>query len=380
MWKVPLFDVDFGEEEKAAVTGVLESGWLTMGEVTREFERKFAEFSGVRHAIAVCNGKAGLHLAHRVLGIGEGDEVICPSLTFVAGANAIMYCGGRCVFADVVSENDLTIDVKQIEAKLSKNTRAIQVMHYGGYPCDMEAIVEIAGRYQLYIIEDCSHSPGGELNGVKCGGWGDVGVFSFFSNKNFTTGEGGMVVTNDEQLAHKLRLMRSHGMTTLTVDRYNGHAFSYDVVEEGYNYRFDEVRAALGLVQLGKLSGYNAKRKELTEAYRGHLEGIEQVKIPFVNHRGISTYHIFPILVENSEVRKGLMEFLKGNQIQSSIHYPPIHLFSRYQKNFNADTGLLGVTEDVASREVTLPLYPSMGSNEVGFICETVKKFFNQQG
>jgi len=380
MWEIPLFDVDFGVDEKSAVAGVLESGWLTMGEATSEFEQKFAEFSGIRHAIAVCNGTAGLHLAHRVLGIAEGDEVICPSLTFVAGANAIMYCGGRCVFADITSQEDLTISPEDIEAKITENTRAIQVMHYGGYPCDMEAIVEIARRHQLYIIEDCAHAPGSELNGIKCGGWGDVGVFSLFSNKNFTTGEGGVVVTNNDQLADKLRLMRSHGMTTLTVDRHKGHAFSYDVIEEGYNYRFDEVRAALGLVQLSKLSSYNAKRKELTEAYHGYLEGIEQVKIPFVNHRGVSAYHIFPILVENSEVSTELMQFLKNNRIQSSIHYRPIHLFSRYQKDFNTDTSSLGVTEDAASREVTLPLYPSMGLNEVGFVCETVKKFFNLQG
>ena len=160
MPKVPFFNIDFGVEEKVAVNQVLDSGWLTMGETTRRFEEKFAEFVGVRYAVAVCNGTAAVHLAHRALDIGEGDEVICPSLTFVAGANAIMYCRAKPVFADIVSEDDLTICPEQIEAKITGSTRAIQIMHYGGHCCNMEAITEIAGHHQLYIIEDCCHSPG----------------------------------------------------------------------------------------------------------------------------------------------------------------------------------------------------------------------------
>lgn len=375
MWKVPLFDVDFGREEKDAVAGVLDSGWLTMGRVTAEFEREFAEFTGSRHAIAVCNGTAALHLAHKALGLGRGDEVIVPALTFVAGANAVLYCGARPVFADIVSQDDLTISPDDIEAKITENTRGIQVMHYGGYPCDMEKIVEIARRHRLSIVEDCAHAPNAELNGVKCGNWGDVGCFSFFSNKNFTTGEGGMVVTDSDELAVKIRLMRSHGMTTLTLDRHNGHAFSYDVVEEGYNYRIDEMRAALGLAQLKKLEMYNHRRRELVQVYVDCLGEMDEITIPFVNHGGHSACHIFPILAKDSVARDSLMEYLKSRGIQSSIHYPPIHLFSQYKKYSPTGTVRLAVTEDVASREVTLPLFPTMSREDIVYVCDAIKDF-----
>ena len=375
MWKVPLFDVNFGSDEKSAIAVVLESGWLTMGEVTSEFEREFAEFTGSRHAIAVCNGTAALHLAHKAIGFGEGDEVICPSLTFVAGANAILYCGAKPVFADIISDDNLTISPDDIESRITANTCGIQVMHYGGYPCDMERIVDIARRHQLSIVEDCAHAPGSESNGVKCGNWGDVGCFSFFSNKNFTTGEGGMVVTNNDELAAKIRLMRSHGMTSMTLDRHNGHSFSYDVVEEGYNYRIDEMRAALGLVQLGKLSGYNHRRRRLVQSYVDHLGDIDEITIPFVNHNGRSACHILPILAKDRVARDGLMGHLKSRGIQSSIHYPPIHLFSKYKKDFPEGTCDLAVTEEVASRELTLPLSAVLSSEDVAYVCETVKEF-----
>ena len=251
MWKIPLCEMSLGQRESEAIQKVLSSGWLTMGEITHEFEQRFAELVGVKHALAVSSCTAALHLANQVLGIGPGDEVICPALTFVATANAIVYVGARPVFADIESFDNFSISAEDIEAKITDKTKAILVVHYAGYPCDMDQITDVAKRYQLRIIEDCAHAPGASYHGKPCGSIGDLGCFSFFSTKNMTTAEGGMLTTNDEQLAERLRIMRSHGMTSLTLDRHKGHAFSYDVVELGYNYRMDEIRAALGLVQLG---------------------------------------------------------------------------------------------------------------------------------
>ena len=277
-WKVPLADLDLGEEEIAAVTKVLRSRWLSMGPVTEEFEQHFASYIGVKHAFAVTNCTAALHLAHLALGAGPGDTVICPSLTFVATANAIRYTGASPVFADITSADDLNISPDDIEAKIDETTKGICVVHYGGYPCDMERIMHIARLHQLYVMEDVAHAPGaacwfsGNENGKSvlknCGSIGDIGCFSFFSNKNMTTGEGGMITTNSDTLAKKIRLLRSHGMTSLTWDRDKGHSFSYDVVEVGYNYRIDEVRSALGLTQLKKLDSNNAKRAEIENLYR----------------------------------------------------------------------------------------------------------------
>jgi dTDP-4-amino-4,6-dideoxygalactose transaminase len=251
-WKIPLSDIDLDEEEIREVVKVLKSKWLSMGPVTQRFEEEFAKYLGVKHAFGTSSGTAALHIAHKVLGIKEDDEVIVPSLTFVATANSILYCKAKPVFADITSLEDFDISPEDILEKITTKTKAITIVHYGGYPCDMDAIMEIADDYNLKIIEDAAHAPGAEYKGRKCGTIGDVGCFSFFANKSLVTGEGGMIVTNDDALAEKTRIMRSHGMTTLTWDRHKGHAHSYDVVDMGFNYRINEVASAIGLVQLKK--------------------------------------------------------------------------------------------------------------------------------
>ena len=221
-WKIPLADVTLGPEEIAAVTAVLQSGWLSMGPKTQEFEAHFARLLGVKHALAVANGTAALHLACEVLGLGAGDEVLCPALTFVASANAILYTGARPVFVDISGPHDLNLSAADAARKVSERTRAIMVVHYGGYPADLDAIGALARRHGLRIIEDCAHAPGALYQGPQgprpAGTWGDIGCFSFFANKNLTTGEGGMVVTDDDEVARKIKTARSHGMTSLTWD------------------------------------------------------------------------------------------------------------------------------------------------------------------
>jgi dTDP-4-amino-4,6-dideoxygalactose transaminase len=372
-WNVPLSDVVFDNEEFSAVQKVLESGWLTMGAVTQDFEQEFAAYTGSKHAFAVNNATAALHLACQAFGLGPGDEVIVPSLTFVATANAIRYTGATPVFVDIISETDLTISPEAIEKAITPKTKAIMIMHYSGYACDMSRIMEIAKKHNLQVIEDAAHAAGSYLDGKHLGSFGIAGCFSFFSNKNMTTGEGGMVITDNDEMAEKIRVLRSHGMTSMTWDRHQGHAWSYDVVALGFNYRIDEIRSALGRVQLSKLKGYNTRRRELTQLYWEMLQELTpEVIIPFENHAGISSCHIMPIVLPQKADRLHFMEKMKEKGIQTSIHYPPIHRFSAFKDSFDRPLSL-AVTDDVASREVTLPLYPTLTNEQVKSVVLAVR-------
>ncbi len=374
-WLIPLGDIDFGVEEETAVLDVLRSRWLTMGGVSQSFEKEFAEMVGSRHGIAVNNATAALHLACVACGIGPGDEVIVPSLTFVATANAVRYTGATPVFADIVSENDLTISVKSIEDCLTEKTRAIIVMHYGGYACDMQAIMAFANQHGLAVIEDAAHSAGASLDGRGLGSWGQVGCYSFFSNKNMTTGEGGMLVTDDDAIADRLRNLRSHGMTAMTWERHKGHAWSYDVTALGYNYRIDEIHSAIGRVQLSKLAYNNTRRAKAVARYQELLQELAPtITVPFQSHRGNSAYHIFPILLPIGTDRLAFMEIMKAQRIQTSIHYPPIHKFSAYAEIDQSNRPSLPITEHVVAREVTLPLYPGLSENDVLTVVQAVQK------
>ena len=332
-WRVPLADVKLGIEEENAVLEVLRSGWLTMGAVTQAFEQELAAFVGAKYAFAVNNATAALHLACMAVGVGEGDEVIVPSLTFVATANAVRYTGAKVVFADIENEDWLCICPQAIEEKINERTKAIMVMHYAGFTCDMPAILRIAERHNLAIIEDAAHAIGASLDGKALGTWGDVGCYSFFGNKNLTTAEGGMLVTNDDHLAEKVRILRSHGMTTLTWDRFKGHASTYDVVDLGYNYRIDEIRAAIGREQLKKLPAGNARREALVGRYRQAFQvQAPTLGLPFSEKRGVSSQHIFPILLPEGADREAFREAMKKDGIQTSFHYPPVHQFQIYRE------------------------------------------------
>jgi dTDP-4-amino-4,6-dideoxygalactose transaminase len=383
-WKYPLSDIDLGKEEEQEVLKVLRSRWLSTGPVTARFERAFSESLGGGYAIAVSNGTAALHLALAGLSLKEGDEIVLPSLTFVATANAILYVGAKPVFADIVGLDDLNISPQEIEKKITKRTKAILVMHYGGYPCDMKSIMGIAKRYGLFVIEDAAHAPGAEYQGRKCGLIGNIGCFSFFSNKNLVTGEGGMVVTHNKELAEKVRRMRSHGMEMLSWDKYRGRLSSYDIEGLGYNYRTTEIQSALGLAQLKKLDRNNRKRKALVEAYRKELQEVKGISIPFLQFQGHPSYHLFPILVHNKQkalssiLRDRVMEGLRNFKIQTSVHYPPVHLFSLYRKNFGYKKGMLPKTEEVSGREITLPLHPRMDGRDVKWIAKKVKEVIKE--
>ncbi len=371
VWRIPLADVDLGPEEEAAVLDVLHRGWLSMGEVTAEFEAEFAALTGARHALAVTNCTAALHLAGLALGWEPGDEVIVPSLTFVATANAVRYTGATPIFADIISESDFSLSAEDVAERITPRTKAIIVVHYAGHAADMPAIMALAERHGLAVVEDVAHAPGADLDGRATGTWGDIGCFSFFANKNMTTGEGGMVTTNDDELAVRLRLLRSHGMTSLTWDRHKGHAWSYDVVAPGYNYRIDEVRAAIGRVQLAKVTSANQRRRALDALYRELLPAVvPELGVPYATTRGTPACHLRPVLLPEGADRQRFMDEMKARGIQTSIHYPPIHRFSYYQDMTGGAT--LPLTELVGAREVTLPLYPALTTADVESVVAAV--------
>jgi dTDP-4-amino-4,6-dideoxygalactose transaminase len=369
-WAVPLFDLEYDEREEAAVLGVLRSKWLTMGEKTAEFERSFADALGGGRVLATANCTAALHLAVRASGIGPGDEVILPALTFVATANAVLYERATPVFADIVGGHDLTIDPKDVAAKITRRTKAIIVMHYGGYPCRMGEILAIAQENGLTVIEDCAHAPGARYEGRPLGTLGDFGCYSFFTNKNLSTGEGGAIWCHDEAAAERVRLMRSHGMTAQTLDRHKGHAWGYDVVELGYNYRLTEIEAALALVQLGKLPANNAARRRHVERYRQLLARVPGLLLPFADFESgwgsadVSAYHLMVVLLPSGVQREPVQAALKEAGIQTSVHYRPLHTFSA-SGLASAPAIALDRTDSVAPRILTLPLWPGMADTAV---------------
>jgi dTDP-4-amino-4,6-dideoxygalactose transaminase len=371
MYKIPLFDLNYDKREESAIIETLRSKWISTGPKTQEFESKFAKAINAKFALGLANCTTSLHLALLAVNIKEGDEVICPSLTFVATVNAIKYVDAIPVFADIVSYDDLTIDPLDIERKITSKTKAIIVMHYGGFACDMDKILSIAGKYDLKVIEDASHGPLAEYNGQKLGTFGHVSCFSFFSNKNIGTGEGGMLVTNDESIYQHVKLLRSHGMTTLSYERSKGHSVEYDVVELGYNYRMDDIRATLGIVQLEKLGKDLQKRVEIRNNYIELLRDVENIILPFQNFRSFSSNYIMPVILRQSDSnnRKRVREKLAEYGIQTSVHYPAVHRFSIYKEN----AGCLPVTEYVSDNLISLPIYSTLTSENIILIIKKLK-------
>lgn len=366
MWDIQLFKLNFDEREVKAAADVVAGGWLSMGERVVEFENSFSDFLGEgAYCRAVSNGTAALHMALLALGIGPGDEVIVPSLTFAADVNVVNLVGATPILADATTLDDWNMCLASIEQKITVKTKAVIIVHYAGYPCrEIDAISQLCREKGLGLIEDVAHAPGATVDGRACGTFGDVGCFSFFSNKNLSIGEGGMVSTLDPHLDATLGYLRSHGMTSLTLDRHKGRSITYDVVQPGLNYRMDEIRAAIGSVQLEKLSAGNSRRGELTDRYRANLHG-SFAEIPFSKQAENlkSAFHILPVLLPNMIDRGVVIEALKKKRIQSSIHYPPFWSFTAYSGQFSSDDS--PVTAEICGRQLSLPLFPTMTSAEV---------------
>jgi dTDP-4-amino-4,6-dideoxygalactose transaminase len=358
---VPLFDIKLDQGDREVVDEVLQSGWLTMGPRTEEFEARFAASLGVRHCVAVSSGTAALHLAFLAAGIGPGDEVIVPAITFVATANAVRYCGGSPVLADIQGQDDFGIDVTDVERRITPRTKAVCPVHYAGYAAPVEQLGELCASRGLALIEDAAHSPSATVagSGRKLGSWGLAGAFSFFSNKVLSCGEGGLLATDDNEVADFARSRRSHAMTSGTWDRHRGHAQSYDVVGLGFNYRIDEMRAALLSRRLDGLEADIARRRRLVSVYRNELKAIPGVATPYsdadVEH---SSCYIMPITLEDTEIRDPLRLVMQERfGVQTSVLYPSISGFTAFGDD---DFGPLPSSELAARTQLTLPLFPHM--------------------
>ena len=380
MWKARLSELEFDDRELGAVLDTLNSEWITAGPRTEAFEKAFAELTGAAEAVAVSNGTAALFLALRALGIGSGDEVLCPSLTFVATAAAVLHCGATPVLVDIVSLSNPTIDPDDAASKITSRTKALLPVHYAGIPADMDRLCELAEAHGLFLVEDAAHAPGARFAGKACGSFGAAGCFSFFGNKNITTAEGGMITTSDPELAGRLRLLRSHGMTVTSWDRNKGRPAHYDVLEFGFNFRLDDIRAALGLVQLEKLPQLNRGRAKLAQRDNTGFTAMDcDLILPLASTGTLKepACHIYPVVCGSSEERDRLAMVLKEEGIQTSIHYPPIHEFTAFRR---LDSGVdLPVTEAFASRELTLPLYPSLTEAQVDdIVSSTLRKTLPQ--
>jgi dTDP-4-amino-4,6-dideoxygalactose transaminase len=373
-----LSDLDYGASEEDAVLRVLRGKWLSMGAETEAFESEFAASVGSKHAIAVANGTAALHLAFMALRLRAGDEVIQPAINFVAAANMTITTGATPVFADIEALNEPTISPAEISRCITSHTKAVVVMHYGGYLACMSSISEICRNHGIPLIEDACHAVGAEYvdpelkfpHGRTAGNLGDIGCFSFFSNKNMAVGEGGMITTNDDSMAQRIRLLRSHGMTTLTWDRHRGHADTYDVCLNGFNYRIDEIHAALGRVQLRKLQNNNKQRNRLVQEYKRQLNGLDGWDFPFADHREGSSYHLAAFVAPDPDHRSRVVEALKKSRIQTSLHYPFIPGFKAFEVN-QADG--LGCSREYVRRAFTLPLFPTMTISQVEEICSIIR-------
>lgn len=371
-YKIPLFNLNFDECEAQAAYDTIKSGWISTGPKNAELEQMFVDMWKVKSAVSMSSCTSSLHTCCMVCGFGPGDEVIVPSLTFAASYNCIRYVGATPVFADIVGPNHINIDPKDIEAKITPRTKGIIVVHMAGFPADMDAIMAIARKHHLKVIEDACHGPLSEYKGKKLGTIGDCASFSFFSNKNISTGEGGMFITNNEEMAAKARLIRSHGMSTMSYQRASGHATEYDITCLGYNFRMDDIRAAIAIEQLKKLPKDLEARVAVRRWYVERLVNNPRLAVPFADCKEFTSNYIFPIVLLDStkDKRNALREYIHAAGIQTSVHYPAGHRFSTY-KGLGV---VLPQTDYVADNEVTLPMYAALTKEQVDFICDTVEK------
>ena len=355
-----------GAEEKAALAAVIESGWVTMGDRVREFEQAFARLHEAEDSIAVGSCTAALHLILHALGIGPGDEVLVPSLTFVATANGVLYVGARPVFVDIELPEVPLMSLDEAEASCTARTKAVILVHFGGYLADRDAWQAFARRRGLLLIEDAAHAPGLPTVGT----FGEAAAFSFYGNKNMTTGEGGAIIAHSRSLRETIRQARSHGMTSGTRQRLDSRSPDYDVTMLGFNFRMDELRAALGLVQLKKLPEWNDIRRRLSLRYRQLIaEHCPSVIVPFADPWP-SAHHLMPVVLPSAVSRQTVIDRLRKRGIQTTVHYPPVHRLTFYN---DLQPGLhLPRTEEFARRELTLPLHPRMMMSTVEFVVNSL--------
>lgn len=376
--QIPLYKTQntIGIEVLDAIREVLESGWLTMGPKTEEFEKVFADYIGCKHGVATNSCTSALYLALDGLGIKKGDQIIVPDMTFVATANVVRWIGAEPIFCDVGEDGN--IDVEKLADLLKKNskTKCIIPVHLYGFPCDMKKIIKLAQDYNVKVVEDCAQSHGATVGGKKVGGFGDAGCFSFYATKNITTGEGGMLVTDDKVIRDRAKLVRSHCQTKTPKEK--SISWSYDIVDLGFNFRMSEIEAAIGLKQMEKIDSLNKSRLEIAKMYREGLkdiEGIKMLHIPDLANSRQGIYHLFVVTVEKEFplTRDELYTFLQQEHITVGVHYPPLHYFSYYRETTNYKKSDFPCAETLFSKILSLPIFPFMNKHDLQRIIKTIK-------
>jgi perosamine synthetase len=373
---LPYSHQQLDETDNAAVVEVLQSDWLTTGPKVAELEQAFADFVGTGEAVAVSSGTAALHAAMYVIGIGPGDEVIVPPMTFAATANCVVFQGAKPVFADV-DPDTLLLDLDQAEGRITPRTKAIIAVDYAGQPCDYDMLRAITNRYGLNLVADACHALGGSHRGRQVGSLADLNTFSLHPVKHITTGEGGVVTTGDSGLAQRIRIFRNHGITSDHRQRAEQGSWFYEMVDLGYNYRLTDLQCALGISQLRKLPGWLARRQEIARRYDKAFTEIPAVEPLFVRDDVSHAYHLYVIQLDLTQLRVARAEIfaaLRAEGIGVNVHYIPVHLHPFYKKRFATAPGLCPAAEAAYERLITLPLFPSMSDRDVEDVIIAVSK------
>jgi len=366
-----------GEKEKKAVIEALESGWISLGPKNKEFEEKLAKYLRVKYVVAVNSCTSGLFLSLKALNIGEGDEVIIPTYTFCASANVVEHLNAKPVFVDV-EPNTMLIDVEKMEEKITDRTKAIMPVHFAGQPADLDKILKIAREYQVEVIEDAAHAIGAEFDGKKIGGFSLTTSFSFYAIKNMTTGDGGAVATNNDEIAEKLRILRLHGMDKDAWRRYSAKgSWFYDVLEAGYKMNLTDIQAALGIVQLSRLDNFIRKRRELAKYYIELLEELDFIELPIEKPKRKHVFHLFTIFLKEDKLRinrNKFIEALRAENIGTSVHFIPVHTFTYYRRKYRHKPEDFPVAWEYYNREISLPLFNGMKEEDAEDVVKAIEK------
>ena len=374
---IPYGKQSIDEKDIEAVTAVLKSDFLTTGPLIQEFEQKVAHYVGAEYALAVANGTAALHAACAAIELGKGDEIITTPITFAASANCACYCGAIPIFADI-DERTYNISPKEIEKKITANTKAIIAVHFTGQPCEMDEIHAIAKKYNLVVIEDAAHALGAVYKGKRIGALSDMTIFSFHPVKHITTGEGGMVLTNDRKLYEKLKLFRTHGITREEdLLKKNDGPWYYEQLELGYNYRITDIQCALGISQLEKLPVFLERRKDIAKRYDEAFASCLNIEIPFQKSGCENAFHLYVIRVKNSN-RKKVFEMLRAAGIGVNVHYIPVYKFPYYERHGYADVRCPNA-ESYYEECISLPIYPALKAEEQDYVIDRVLEAVNHE-
>jgi len=376
-YAIPLIE----DDDIAAVVDSLRSNWVTKGPKTVEFEKRFADYIGVKHAIAFNSCTAGLHTTLVAAGIGEGDEVITTPMTFAASANVVIHAGATPVFVDI-DPTTMNIDYTKIEEKITSRTKAIIPVHMAGLPCEMDEIMTIASKHNLFVLEDAAHAVHTRYKDKMIGSIGNATAFSFYATKNLMTGEGGMVTTNSDELADKLRVYSLHGMSRNAWNRYTDKgSWHYEITFPGYKYNMTDIQAALGMTQLAKLESMQEKREMIASRYNQAFATLAELELPIDSKYARHAWHLYIIKLNLEKIsvdRAEFIELLKEENIGTSVHFIPVHLHPYYQDTFGYERGNLPQAEHVYDRIISLPLYPKMSDTDVQDVIEAVRRIMDK--